>query len=323
VVPDFSSVKPLAIALVMTMSGSGMAGMGLSMQRWRQFRVEGQWLGVYRDFRGPRAVFVVEDKTGLLIGPLDLDVPKGPGHVLTPGAEPSGLVKGDRVSVVYAGIVRADRPIGLPAVEDLSKTRVDRAAAAGPTDGMFVSVEKRGPGGEIKTNETFAQALLGQLPPLVTPEQVKKASLGYWLSNNRARFAELVTLYPRWASTGEFDIELIGTLIFDGIGGVAKMGSSRVVPKVAKLWVAGRSGEAKAVLTRERPRMHFWLGHDRWKFPHEPPMGESAPGQPLMGPFLRWEEYDAIGWLALAYRAPDLYELIKEDFRGRGRTFQR
>jgi hypothetical protein len=312
-------VKPLAVALILTMSGSGMAGMGLSMQRWRQLRVEGQWLGVYRDFRGPRAAFLVEDKTGLLIGPLDLDAPSGPGHALKPGAEPSGLQKGDRVSVVYAAIVPSEKPIGLPAPEDLSKSRADRGS--GPRDGMFISVEKRGPGGEIKTNDTMAQAMLGQLPPLVNPEQVKKAALGYWLTHNRARFDEMVTLYPRWASTGEFDIELLGTLIYDGIAGLAKMGSSRVVPKVAKLWVAGRSGEAKAVLTRERPRMQFFVGNDRWKHPHEPM--EHAPGQPLPGPFLRWDEYDGLGWLALAYRAPDFFEFIKEDFRGRGRPLQR
>src|SRR5690349_2897259 len=107
----------LGLALVITMNASG--GMGISMSRWRQFRAQASFVGVFQDFRGPRAAFFREDKTGLLIGPLDLDVPSGPGWPQTPGAEPKDLKVGDPVSVVYAGVVASEHPIGLPPAEDL------------------------------------------------------------------------------------------------------------------------------------------------------------------------------------------------------------
>src|SRR5258706_6200271 len=130
----------IGLALLVTMNASG--GMGLSMSRWRQFRADASFLGVFRDFRGPRAAFFVEDQTGILIGRLDLDLPSGPGWPQTPGAEPNDLKIGDHVSVVYAGEVRAEHGIGLPPVEDLSKSRIDRVKANGPLEGVFVSAEK-------------------------------------------------------------------------------------------------------------------------------------------------------------------------------------
>ncbi len=294
------------MALVISMSTSGLAGMGLSTQRWRQFRARGFFVGVFRDFRGPRAAFFVEEKTGLLLGPLDLDAPSGPGWSLAPGPEPRGLSVGEHVAVVYAGIVPSERPIGLPPGDDLSKQRVDRVTARGPLDGMFVSFEKLDGPAQIVTSDPLALALLGRAPALDDPESAEKAAVGFLLTRDRAHAREAIARLPK-----DHSLSALSALIFDGLGGFSE--APGALPRIAKLWRAGKKEQARAELVRDKAELHFWIRSDRWKRPPHPL--ESSPGAPLRGPFLRWDEYSGSETLALHYLAPDLLEFLAKELQ--------
>jgi hypothetical protein len=267
------------LALVLTMSASGLAGMGLSDHRWKELRAHAVFLGVFRDYRGPRAAFFVEDNTGTLLGPLDLDAPSGPGWALPPGAAPA-LTAGDHVELVYAAIVDAQRPFGHPPGDKLP--RADRTAAD-PTDGMFVSAVKQGDKRPIVTQDALAQVLAGQKPA----GDRRRAAVGALIAGKPVDAPE--------------DLARLSAVVS---GGLRALAGGPYAP-IARLWSAGKIAEARALVKKLDG---FYLGHDRWKRPVQPM--ESSPGEPLQGPFLRFQEWGDADPLALSYLAPDFVKFL-------------
>ena len=80
---------------------------------------------------------------------------------------------------------------------------------------------------------------------------------------------------------------------------------------IARLWSAGKKAEARALLLREKEKLHFFVGSDRWKHPPHPL--ESSPGAPLLGPFWRVSEYRGQHFLALRYREPEFLQFLIDE----------